>query len=108
MSTEREYIKPDFHTENVEEYCEGGFHPIRVGSIFRGRYFIRGKIGFGGCGTVWWARDIVQERHVALKVITAHASKKFSPMQTFYYRDEDRAPDHPGRNSIVCDALFEH
>lgn len=57
---------------------------------------------------MWWARDIVQERHVALKVITAHASKKFSPMQTFYYRDEDRAPDHPGRNSIVCDALFEH
>jgi hypothetical protein len=71
---EREYIKLDFPCEDIEEYCEGGFHPLRVNSIFRGRYFIRGKIGYGGCGTVWWANDIVEERQVALKIISVHYS----------------------------------
>jgi serine/threonine-protein kinase SRPK3 len=103
VSLDREFIKPRFATEDVEGYCEGGFHPVRVGSLFCGRYFIKGKIGFGGCGTVWWAHDIVQERHVAIKIITATASKKFESFRTFYYlpSGDDMAPHHPGRNHIV-------
>jgi hypothetical protein len=100
---EREFIKPRIFTEDVEQYCEGGFQPIRVGSLFRGRYFIRGKLGFGGCGTVWWAEDVVQERHVAVKIVSAAASKKFDTFRTFYYlpSGDDRAPHHSRRNHVV-------
>lgn len=102
-SSDREFQKPSFPTEDVEQYCEGGFHPLRVGSLFRGRYYIKGKLGFGGCGTVWWAKDVVQDRHVALKIITARASQKFDSLRTFYYLSsgDDRAPHHSGRNHVV-------
>jgi serine/threonine-protein kinase SRPK3 len=102
MSSDREFCEPGFETEDIELYSDGGFHPLRLGSFFRGRYHIKGKLGFGGCGIVWWAKDIVHQRHVAVKIITAHASKKFDKLRSFYYHaGEDRAPYHPGRSHIV-------
>jgi hypothetical protein len=108
MSFEPEFQRPSFLTEDVEEYCEGGFHPVRVGSLFRGRYFMRGKLGWGGCGIVWWAKDSIQERHVAIKILTANASKKFETFKTFYYLSarDNVVPHHPGRNHIVRTVSF--
>ncbi|RUO95760.1 kinase-like domain-containing protein [Jimgerdemannia flammicorona] len=56
--------------EDLEDYCKGGYHPIRIGDeFFDGRYTIVRKLGWGHFSTVWLARDNRSRRHVALKVV---------------------------------------
>lgn len=47
--------------EDVEDYRPGGFHPVSLGDTFQNRYKIRNKLGFGGFGTVWMARDMKEK-----------------------------------------------
>lgn len=61
--------------ENIEGYQVGGYHPITIGDRFGGQYIIIHKLGYGGFGTVWLARDTEKQRFVALKIIMAEHSK---------------------------------
>lgn len=56
------------------------------------------------------AKDIVQERHVAVRIISATASKKFDTFKTFYYlpSGDDRVPQHSGRNNVVGAASSQY
>ncbi|KAM0325452.1 hypothetical protein ACHAQA_007439 [Verticillium albo-atrum] len=60
--------------ESPEDYEPGGFHPIRIGDVFRdGRYRIIHKLGYGGYSTIWLAKDEQSDRYVAIKVAAADA-----------------------------------
>lgn len=75
--------------EDVEKYRVGGFHPIRLGTSMKdGRYRIVHKLGFGGFSTIWLARDEYQLRLVAIKVLTADASKSSKELESFQYASE--------------------
>ena len=45
-------------TEWVEDYKNGGLHPIHIGDyLSKGRYKIIRKLGYGAFSTVWLAKD---------------------------------------------------
>lgn len=57
--------------EPLEEYQEGGFHPIHLDDMLgtSGRYRVIHKLGHGGFGTVWLCRDLQDPGYVAVKVM---------------------------------------
>ncbi|KAG6095093.1 hypothetical protein E4U14_008325, partial [Claviceps sp. LM454 group G7] len=44
--------------ETLPDYVASRFYPVKVGEIFRARYQIVGKLGYGVTSTVWLARDL--------------------------------------------------
>uniref|UniRef100_A0A6B2L5E2 non-specific serine/threonine protein kinase n=1 Tax=Arcella intermedia TaxID=1963864 RepID=A0A6B2L5E2_9EUKA len=59
--------------EEEEEYRKGGYHPVDIDDCFNNKYKILAKLGWGHFSTVWLARDIVDNRDVALKIVkSAH------------------------------------
>ncbi|VWU52814.1 serine/threonine protein kinase, partial [Hepatocystis sp. ex Piliocolobus tephrosceles] len=55
--------------EGSDEYCEGGYHPVKVDEIYNNRYRIEGKLGWGHFSTVWVATDLKSKplKYVAVK-----------------------------------------
>jgi serine/threonine-protein kinase SRPK3 len=50
-------------TQKIEEetlpgYVASRYYPTRIGEIFKQRYQVVGKLGFGASSTVWLARDM--------------------------------------------------
>lgn len=44
--------------EDYEDYCKGGYHPVKIGDTFSdGRYVVVRKLGWGHFSTVWLAKD---------------------------------------------------
>ncbi|KAG8425778.1 hypothetical protein J3459_009698 [Metarhizium acridum] len=66
--------------ENLANYRPCGLHPVILGDVLpkpgtcvndeakKPRYRIAQKLGYGGFSTVWLARDLDEERYVAVKV----------------------------------------
>ncbi|EKD14915.1 protein kinase [Drepanopeziza brunnea f. sp. 'multigermtubi' MB_m1] len=74
--------------KDVEYYTKDGFHPMSIGDNFKdGKYRIVHKLRNEAFATVWLARDIEEERYVAIKIALADFSKKFSDNQ--YYMDAE-------------------
>lgn len=43
--------------EPVEEYRQGGYHPVHLHDVFHQRYKVTGKLAYGQYSTVWLAKD---------------------------------------------------
>ncbi|XP_039627018.1 SRSF protein kinase 2 isoform X1 [Polypterus senegalus] len=56
------------HQESLEEYCSGGYHPIKIGDIFKRQYQVLRKLGWGYFSTVWLCQDLQNNTFVAVKV----------------------------------------
>uniref|UniRef100_A0A4W3IS72 non-specific serine/threonine protein kinase n=1 Tax=Callorhinchus milii TaxID=7868 RepID=A0A4W3IS72_CALMI len=60
-------------TVNSNIYCyyfvSGGYHPVKIGDLFNGRYHVIRKLGWGHFSTVWLCWDIQGKRFVAMKVV---------------------------------------
>ncbi|KAL2063913.1 hypothetical protein VTL71DRAFT_4407 [Oculimacula yallundae] len=74
---EIQYMPPQIcGVEEIELYRKGGYHPVLLRDEIRdGQYQIIHKLGHGGFATVWLARDTIEERYVAIKIIMADASE---------------------------------
>lgn len=59
--------------EPLEDYQEGGYHPVHIGDVFgpSDRYRVIHKLGHGGFGTVWLCRDSLEACYVALKIMVS-------------------------------------
>ncbi|KAG6003500.1 hypothetical protein E4U21_001991 [Claviceps maximensis] len=64
-----EIIGDDFimDEERLPDYNPKFFFPVELGAIYDDRYQTITKLGFGGCSTIWLARDLLDHRYVALK-----------------------------------------
>lgn len=54
--------------EGLPDYKIGGYHPVHVGEVFKERYVVIQKLGWGHFSTVWLAKDKQYDTYVALKV----------------------------------------
>ena len=54
--------------EGLPDYKIGGYHPVHVGEVFKERYIVIQKLGWGHFSTVWLAKDKKHDTYVALKV----------------------------------------
>jgi serine/threonine protein kinase len=54
--------------EGLPDYKIGGYHPVHVGEVFKERYVIIQKLGWGHFSTVWLAKDRKHDTYVALKI----------------------------------------
>ncbi|BDD61524.1 hypothetical protein MAP00_006565 [Monascus purpureus] len=44
--------------ETLRGYSPDHFYPVKIGDVFRSRYQVVGKLGYGGHSTVWLCRDL--------------------------------------------------
>lgn len=91
--------------EDFEDYCKGGYHPVRVGEKYKnGRYVVVRKLGWGHFSTVWLAQDRENnDKHVALKVVrsASHYTETALDEISLLKRIVSANPDHPGRSNVV-------
>ncbi|KAI7819627.1 kinase-like domain-containing protein [Gamsiella multidivaricata] len=95
--------------EDMEDYKKGGYHYIAVGDAFNeGRYVILQKLGWGHFSTVWLARDTINNRHVALKVVKSatHYTETALDEIKLLERVVNANSDAPGRKYVV--ELLDH
>ncbi len=61
--------------ENPNEYCEGGYHHLRIGDkLHKQRYSVIRKIGWGTFSTVWLCFDQRFNKYVAIKIVKSKKS----------------------------------
>ncbi|KAN0125243.1 kinase-like protein, partial [Russula decolorans] len=85
-----------------------GFYSARLGETFDdGRFVITRKLGWGGFSSVWLARDrkYVDNRHVALKILSSYASREIEAgrlrERDILRRVTTAAPRHHGFQHVV-------
>ncbi|CAL8368421.1 unnamed protein product [Lota lota] len=59
----------DEEQEDPNDYCKGGYHHVKIGDLFNGKYHVIRKLGWGHFSTVWLAWDIQVKHFVAMKVV---------------------------------------
>ncbi|KAI4227925.1 MAG: hypothetical protein LQ349_006631 [Xanthoria aureola] len=93
--------------EPLERYRKGGYHPTHLGDVFKdGRYKIMHKLGWGGYGTVWLAKDHLLDRYAAIKLVVAESSSSHNQEIRILERLLKRPSEHPGKSHIVH--LWDH
>ena len=68
LAEDLEGAENDSEDEGIEDYKEGGYHPVFVGECLIGRYVILQKLGWGHFSTVWMCRDLKYNTFVAIKI----------------------------------------
>ncbi|PYH36378.1 serine protein kinase [Aspergillus neoniger CBS 115656] len=93
--------------EPVEEYRQGGYHPVHLHDVFHQRYEVIGKLAYGQYSTVWLARDqLKNSQQVVLKILKAEASQDNNRELSILLTLSDPNIDHPGKKQIV--ELLDH
>ncbi|KAA1478286.1 kinase-like protein [Dentipellis sp. KUC8613] len=54
--------------ERFSWYTPARFHPVKLGDVFRERYVVLAKMGYGSCSTAWLCRDLRDQKYVVVKV----------------------------------------
>merc|ERR1719487_2110122 len=48
--------------EGEDGYRKGGYHPVAVGEVYKSRYRVLGKLGWGHFSTVWLCEDLQRQQ----------------------------------------------
>jgi serine/threonine protein kinase len=59
--------------------------PVVMGQLLNNRYVVLERIGAGGMGTIFRARDVMQHREVALKVLKSELGHDLSAVAQLYH-----------------------
>ncbi|KAH0606773.1 uncharacterized protein H6S33_003607 [Morchella sextelata] len=96
-------IKSKWDEEPVSMYRRGGFHPTRLGDKIGDRYLVVRKLGWDVYYTVWLAKDLSTDRHVALKIIedSCYSGKPEVLELSILKHIKTADPSHPGHSRIL-------
>ncbi|KAG0272837.1 serine/threonine protein kinase, CMGC group, partial [Linnemannia exigua] len=95
--------------EDLSDYTRDGYHHVSVGDLFQdGRYLVLRKLGWGHFSTVWLAKDMVKNRHVALKIVKSAKHYTETAMDEIKLLEKvvSANPNAPGRKYVV--ELLDH
>ena len=97
-----EFDNPD-ELENVNRYRPGGYHPTHIGDKFHNdKYLVVHKLGHGTSSTVWLAQNaLIDGEYVALKILTADASKTTNEHHIGAHLQSNGNPQHPGHAYVA-------
>lgn len=97
------YTSEDEEQENREDYCRGGYHPVKIGDLFLNRYHVTRKLGWGHFSTVWLCWDLEDKHYVALKIVKSaqHFTETAKDEIKILKSVRDSDPQNPRRNKTV-------
>lgn len=89
--------------ESREDYCKGGYYPVKIGDLFLNRYHVTRKLGWGHFSTVWLCWDLDDKRYVALKIVKSaqHFTETAKDEINLLKCVRDSDPADPKRNKTV-------
>ncbi|KAI9739288.1 MAG: hypothetical protein M1834_007501 [Cirrosporium novae-zelandiae] len=89
--------------EDWGDYRVGGLAVVYIGDILGDdkRYRIVHKLGYGGCATVWLARDTKAERYVAIKIMKGEESSEDCLELGMLEKLKGIKTEHPGYKHIA-------
>ncbi|KAH0618772.1 hypothetical protein JD844_018235 [Phrynosoma platyrhinos] len=93
----------DDEQEDPNDYCKGGYHLVKIGDLFNGRYHVIRKMGWGHFSTVWLCWDIQGKRFVAMKVVKSaeHYTETALDEIKLLKSVRNTDPDDPNRERVV-------
>ncbi|KAG8132194.1 putative Serine-threonine-protein, partial [Naja naja] len=93
----------DDEQEDPNDYCKGGYHLVKIGDLFSGRYHVIRKLGWGHFSTVWLSWDIQGKRFVAMKVVKSaeHYTETALDEIKLLKSVRNTDPDDPNRDRVV-------
>uniref|UniRef100_A0A667WWY0 non-specific serine/threonine protein kinase n=1 Tax=Myripristis murdjan TaxID=586833 RepID=A0A667WWY0_9TELE len=93
----------DEEQEDPNDYCRGGYHHVKIGDLFNGRYHVIRKLGWGHFSTVWLAWDIQGKRFVAMKVVKSaeHYTETALDEIKLLKSVRNTDPNDPSREKVV-------
>ncbi|KAH8912483.1 kinase-like protein [Coniochaeta sp. PMI_546] len=93
-----------------ESYQPGGYHPVHILDVFASRYRVIRKLGYGSFSTVWLAIDLLSQRYVALKVLTADTDQRTAVSGDLLVHDSLRTATNGdySRHIVVLLDSFTH
>lgn len=60
MSSKFVTLDNSVETEEETMPTHGLYYPVRLGEVFKSRYEVLSKLGYGANSTVWFCRDLLQ------------------------------------------------
>lgn len=66
--------------ETIPDYVAEEYYPVVIGQVFKNRYQIVGKLGYGSTSTVWLARDLEFVERTAKNVMNMTPSSDVSDL----------------------------
>ncbi|XP_063767323.1 SRSF protein kinase 1b isoform X3 [Eleginops maclovinus] len=93
----------DDEQEDPNDYCKGGYHHVKIGDLFHGRYHVIRKLGWGHFSTVWLAWDIQEKCFVAMKVVKSaeHYTETALDEIKLLKSVRNTDPSDPSREKVV-------
>ncbi|XP_030640949.1 SRSF protein kinase 1a [Chanos chanos] len=93
----------DEEQEDPNDYCKGGYHHVKIGDLYNGKYHVIRKLGWGHFSTVWLAWDIQEKRFVAMKVVKSaeHYTETALDEIKLLRSVRNSDPDDPNREMVV-------
>ncbi|XP_011312661.1 SRSF protein kinase 3 [Fopius arisanus] len=97
------YSSEEEEQEDRDDYCKGGYHPVKIGDLFLNRYHVARKLGWGHFSTVWLCWDLQDKRFVALKVVKSASHFTETALDEIKLLKDVRNtdPNDPKRNKTV-------
>ncbi|KAL5366226.1 kinase-like protein [Aspergillus floccosus] len=86
--------------ENLPWYSPDNFYPVKIGQVFRSRYRVVGKLGYGGYSTVWLCRDLQQHTYVTLKVFERNSAEGQRETEAYHHLNTLSVASHAGAKAI--------
>ncbi|KAI0136392.1 kinase-like domain-containing protein [Xylariales sp. AK1849] len=60
----------EIEEETIPGYEADRFYPVRLGEVFKSRYQVVAKLGFGTASTIWLCRDLEERSLLTFKICT--------------------------------------